>query len=244
MNRFESVYLATQHWAKNYGIPIESFKTLPSTNDLAKQEAFIHTSMCYLTQHQTQGRGQSGKTWLDTGQNLCVSFQFLMTQPPQPFFSPLIGLAAFKALDQSFKNLKLSIKPPNDIYLDDKKVGGLLIESVAKGHQYCLIVGFGLNVFSAPESIEQAGSLGLKQIDEDTWFEFLNLFYQAMNQIIYLGMDYLTPQNKEILLRALNAFPLQTKTYMDFTHTCQLETSEGMVSWRDFNANVTHLHTS
>lgn len=85
----------------------------------------------------------------------------------------VVGLALIDALspaiDASFvapvtaRKPQLRLKWPNDVYLDDKKLAGILVEARAQGNATTLVVGIGLNVLSTtfPEGLEHATSLAL-----------------------------------------------------------------------------------
>jgi len=153
--------------------------------------------------------------------------------------APLAGLALYGAAVHAFPSLDFSLKPPNDLYLQNKKLAGLLVETVAKGSQYSLIIGLGLNVLSAPQldiATHLCGPLGLNSaLDEVVWFDFLTRFRTLLERYVPLACKAHLPQTERaLLLEALNAFPLKSTTYLDLTADCQMITSSGKASipWR------------
>ena len=103
-----------------------------------------------MAKKQTNGRGQMGTTWnSESSKNLTFSvFKDLLSfKIEYPFFiSIATSLALLKTL-QSFSIPKLSIKWPNDILSEDKKICGILIENVIKQNSMqASIIGIGLNV--------------------------------------------------------------------------------------------------
>ncbi|EGV44732.1 biotin--[acetyl-CoA-carboxylase] ligase [Bizionia argentinensis JUB59] len=100
--------------------------------------------------HQTNGRGQRGTTWRsDSDKNLmCSVFKdvsFIKFRD-NFYISIVTSLAIIKTLQQ-FLIPKLSIKWPNDIMSEDKKICGILIENIIKQHAFGgTIIGIGLNV--------------------------------------------------------------------------------------------------
>lgn len=147
----------SSQWAKGSNVPCRYERTTGSTNDLAKDEAFDAAAedaiKAYFTDHQTKGRGRGNNVWTDTveGSGLLSSWSFALQDPPQPTLTPRLGLALARALSATWNFLPWSIKAPNDIYLFDKKVAGLLVETVTQGLDVRLIVGLGLNVWSSPD---------------------------------------------------------------------------------------------
>lgn len=100
--------------------------------------------------NQTNGRGQMGTVWVsESSKNLTMSVfkDVSKLYIEHPFYiSIATSLAVIKAL-QSFSIPKLSIKWPNDILSEDKKICGILIENVIKQNSLrATIIGVGLNV--------------------------------------------------------------------------------------------------
>lgn len=99
--------------------------------------------------YQTAGRGQVGNTWeSERGKNLLMSF---LVRPEkldvhlQFYLSMAISIAIVETVAQYVDNVR--IKWPNDIYVADKKLVGILIENNLRGAQIAeTIVGLGLNV--------------------------------------------------------------------------------------------------
>jgi BirA family biotin operon repressor/biotin-[acetyl-CoA-carboxylase] ligase len=103
-----------------------------------------------VAKQQTKGRGQMGTFWdSETSKNLTFSVFKDISEIfiEHPFYiSIATSLAILKSL-QSFNAPKLSVKWPNDILSEDKKICGILIENVIKQNNlYASIIGIGLNV--------------------------------------------------------------------------------------------------
>jgi len=119
-----------------------------------------------MTKYQTQGKGQMGTIWhSEKSKNLMFSV-FKDTSNlhiEYPFFiSMATSLALLKTL-RKFSTPKLSIKWPNDILSEDKKICGILIENVIKQNTLSnTIIGIGLNVNQTEfENLLKASSLKL-----------------------------------------------------------------------------------
>ena len=103
------------------------------------------------TGHQTAGRGRHGRAWSDApGLNLLFSLVLRPTLPQDRLGQ--IPLAAGLAVAEAIENhtrLSPSLKWPNDILVDGKKVCGILLEgrlTPQNGSQATLVLGIGLNV--------------------------------------------------------------------------------------------------
>ena len=126
------------------------FEELESTNTYLKKlpgEEIGHGLIC-LTDRQTRGRGQYEKNWdSQPGKNLTFTIAF---KPKESGRFHIFTLVCAKAIIDEIEDnygLKAYIKWPNDIYVGDKKIAGLLTESTFSGNKIDrLLVGIGLNV--------------------------------------------------------------------------------------------------
>jgi len=100
---------------------------------------------------QTDGRGRQGRSWSSGTGNLLVSWllRFSATPPDLSALSIVQGLALTRTLDSHAPG-RLQLKWPNDILLDGRKLGGLLLEARQEGG-LCVVSGLGLNLRS-PEA--------------------------------------------------------------------------------------------
>jgi BirA family transcriptional regulator, biotin operon repressor / biotin---[acetyl-CoA-carboxylase] ligase len=101
------------------------------------------------TDHQTAGRGQQGAVWeSEPGQNLLFSVYLKPTFLPVKhafWLSAAVATAIRLALETM--GVFVKVKWPNDIFLDGKKMGGILIENSASGFMLeRSVVGIGLNI--------------------------------------------------------------------------------------------------
>jgi BirA family biotin operon repressor/biotin-[acetyl-CoA-carboxylase] ligase len=96
-----------------------------------------------LAEHQTAGRGRLGRVWLDepsTGLALSVTLR-----PPPPVARwPELTLVAAQAVAGAVGE-RATIKDPNDVLLEGRKVAGILAEAGD-----CIVLGIGVNVGRAP----------------------------------------------------------------------------------------------
>ena len=114
-----------------------------------------------LARMQTAGRGRRGRRWASTPGNLTCSLLLIEETPAARLagLSFVAALAAHKAicalaLKAGLPQLQdaLMLKWPNDLLLDDRKLGGVLLESEpAGGGRTAVIAGFGMNLAHAPQ---------------------------------------------------------------------------------------------
>ena len=115
---------------------------------------------CIYTYNQTDGRGQIGRKWhTGSGDNLACSFyiQVHKTNVKDQFnINCAVCLALYDTINRYIPKENVKIKWPNDLYIDNKKVAGILIQNQIKGHQINrATIGIGININSQefPEEI-------------------------------------------------------------------------------------------
>jgi BirA family transcriptional regulator, biotin operon repressor / biotin---[acetyl-CoA-carboxylase] ligase len=89
-----------------------------------------------LTGHQSEGRGRLGRAWVDSG----LMFSVLL-EPPGPVATwPELTLVAARAVAEAI-GPEATIKDPNDVLVDGRKVAGILAEASGR-----VVLGIGINV--------------------------------------------------------------------------------------------------
>ncbi len=145
---------------------------LGSTNQylhscLEKGEEPSHGTIV-VTENQTAGKGMEDNIWYsELGKNLTLSvFLKPVFLPPEKQFvlNKAIALAVADFVQSQLPHKKITIKWPNDIYIDDKKAAGLLISNSIKGNKLeNVIVGIGININQTefPREIPNPASIGM-----------------------------------------------------------------------------------
>ena len=136
---------------------VELFQSLDSTNKYLQEQA--EKSGCsgsvVLAERQTSGRGRRGKAWVSPfAANIYMSILWDFEQGAQALegLSLAVGVAVRRALiEVGLEDVRL--KWPNDIYIGNKKLGGILLEMIGDPAGHCsVVIGVGINV-SMPASI-------------------------------------------------------------------------------------------
>lgn len=141
-----------------------------STNDALAQLCRKKTAKEFSTiiaESQTAGKGQRGNSWeSEPGKNLTFStvlFPTGMKAHSQFMISILASLSVCETLNQYTDGF--SIKWPNDIYWQDKKIAGILIENELEGDEVVQsIIGIGLNINQETFFSSAPNPVSLKQI--------------------------------------------------------------------------------
>ena len=144
-----------------------------STNDVVSQMPMGDwpEGLCVFAEHQTGGRGQRGNKW-ESGAGKGLWFSILLR--PKINIKDSARLTAWaaetvaKTIQDEF-GLLAAVKPPNDVYIGNRKIAGVLAQMRAQaGASHVAILGIGLNVNHAPgdfseELRDRAISLAIAQ---------------------------------------------------------------------------------
>ena len=132
------------------------FQETTSTMDEAGRlaESGTEDGTVVVAERQSAGRGRQGRNWVSRQGNLYLSVVFRPKLQVLPLISILAGVAAARAIRKS-TGLDPRIKWPNDIMLEGKKLGGILVESVVEGQQTpYAVVGIGVNIGLDTQTVE------------------------------------------------------------------------------------------
>jgi len=130
---------------------INVFKTIDSTNTYARElaEKSSVSGLVILAEQQTAGRGRRGKNWVSPfAANIYLSIVWDFEKGAQALegLSLAVGVAVRRALTAHGVQ-GVTLKWPNDIYVEQKKLGGILLEMIGDPAGHCsVVVGVGLNV--------------------------------------------------------------------------------------------------
>ena len=159
---------------------IENFKTLDSTKDLAEKyiiEQKYSDHFLLIAEEQKKGKGRKGNDWVSPKEGLWFSLG-LKHISEQKTFTLFIGYCVLKALNdicsqqmtppQAEKHL-FQIKWPNDIYLYEKKICGLICSQHAHYGMTNIGIGINTNIKKMPETAPQ---------NADSILNLLNIYFE------------------------------------------------------------------
>ncbi|MBA3442971.1 MAG: biotin--[acetyl-CoA-carboxylase] ligase [Pyrinomonadaceae bacterium] len=126
------------------------FDSLPSTNTEAAGQAMRGASegLCIVAREQTAGRGRHERRWVspaDAGLYFSIVLRPRFELRQWPLITLMAALAVHDALVEAC-DLHTDIKWPNDIYAEDRKLGGILAETLETETGRAVILGIGLNL--------------------------------------------------------------------------------------------------
>lgn len=148
---FDQAFFRKQLQTQWLGHSLRYFPKLESTNTHLKKMPSdeVKQGMLCLADHQTRGRGQYERKWESKkAKNLTFSLAFLPASAKRFHVLTLAcALALVNYLNDKLKAPCACIKWPNDVMLNDKKVAGLLTETVFNGNNFDrLVIGIGINI--------------------------------------------------------------------------------------------------
>lgn len=132
-------------WTDSEGVNYRCYAEVGSTNDVARDWACAADEDCGVVwaREQTAGRGRRGNAWhCPAGEGLAFSYWIRPTLPRSEW--PLMALMAAWAIAEVLREecgVHAGIKWPNDVWIDGKKLAGILVEIVDD----VVIIGMGVN---------------------------------------------------------------------------------------------------
>ncbi len=134
------------------------YQSIKNTNDTTKKiyDLKKKQNIALLALKQKSGRGRTSKKWISKKGDLTCSFliNFQTTASKLGQVNLWFINKVFIVLKKLSPSLNLKIKWPNDLYLDEKKLGGILVEtSILRGKVNYFLFGLGINLVSNPKNL-------------------------------------------------------------------------------------------
>ena len=184
---------------------IEYLDTIDSTSTELRRRMSVEElphGYCISADFQTSGHGQATNRWeSENGKNLLFSLllrPIVIPAAEQFVITELVTLAIINALQEEIRQ-KITIKWPNDIYVGDKKLCGILIENALCGPVIdTCIVGIGININQELFVSDAPNPVSLKQLngrDNDRGDILEDIYQNILNYYDYLADNW---QNNDI----------------------------------------------
>jgi BirA family biotin operon repressor/biotin-[acetyl-CoA-carboxylase] ligase len=166
-------------------------QTVDSTNNYALSRAhagLAQHGLAIFAHEQLAGKGQRGKEW-STGKDMNIALSLVLRPTGisihnQFHLSACVAVSCHAFLSKYTKG-DVTIKWPNDVYWQDRKAGGILIESIIKGNEWAWsIAGIGLNINQTTFNENLPNPVSLKQITGRN-FEISELVKELSNTVFY-----------------------------------------------------------
>lgn len=169
------------------------YEVLESTNETIQSKEFEPGSWI-LANYQSAGKGRKGKKWSVIGEDYIIfsgKNELSLTDYPITLLSLFAASSLLKAIFEWYpeKEKECKIKWPNDIYRNQKKIAGFLIESNIIQDRFQIIIGFGLNIYGSqvPPSLPAAGFLldypPLEGSKERILYSFIDFWNESLQKV-------------------------------------------------------------
>lgn len=166
-------------------------ESVDSTNQYIKENYHTLNHLDVVTtKNQTKGKGRHINQWFSSQDSL--TFSLLLKEHLEQRNLTLLPLLMAKVLHQviSQHTKNVTIKWPNDIYIQDKKIAGILIESIYQNKLDAMIIGVGINLnnMEYPDDIDSQ-VISLKQVTHQTFShesllrEIVETFKSSLHQL-------------------------------------------------------------
>ena len=169
-------------------------KSTASTMINVKNFLNIENKNCIvLSDRQTAGKGRRGNFWHSPKGNIycSISFNNLLDLKNHFIYSILVVVSIKMALEK-FNAKKIKFKWPNDIFFENKKFSGVILETHKTiNDKNFMIVGIGINIDSCPKELEYSTTYVKSFCKIITLTEFLIVFYK----ILFLNWNSLNKNN-------------------------------------------------
>ena len=186
-------------------------------------------NICMIADEQKEGIGRRGNKWTSPKGNIYLSFLFNFNLSIQEhfLFTAVTANSICKFLNY-FTNEIINIKWPNDININESKIGGIMTEIIEQNNKKYIIIGTGINILTSPKITDYKTCClndfnpkikyeeVLLSLIETFFFEYEMILKKEYNKIIYkfknnmknLGerINILLPngQKQNVLLKNLN----------------------------------------
>lgn len=165
------------------GSNIIRLQSAGSTSDEARKIfAASSEGTVIIAEEQTNGRGKPGNIWFSPAGGLYFSVILKPYKNPSELFNFTLmsGKAVLNAIS-SLYNLEGALKPPNDVTLNGKKVGGVLTEKT--GGAVIVGIGVNLNTIDFPEELkDKATSIKLETKQDSDKEQFFAMLMQCLDK--------------------------------------------------------------
>ena len=193
------------------------FECIDSTNKYLKDNYVnLDNELFVRANTQTQGKGRTNRNW-DSEDNKNLLFSLLLKDKKYfKYYASISILTAYSIIEvlSEYSISDLSIKWPNDIYVKDKKICGILLEAISTNEMECLIVGVGVNVnqtefkseyINKPTSIKKIlnKDIDLDELEDKIYSKLINNLYRLID-----GYDYYLEISKYDYLKDKEVYAL------------------------------------
>jgi len=180
---------------QSFGNNIIHLKETFSTNDDVWNYINDHNDIIVVADQQTNGRGRRSNQWFSV-KSKSLTFSIGLIKQNNNLFPLIAALSICQSINK-LSSMKIKIKWPNDIIINNKKIAGILIESKMIGLNIILNIGIGINVNLDIDDIEKSSLKDISSMHIET-----NKIYNRellLSEIVKSFYKYLTKKDEDII---------------------------------------------
>jgi len=179
------------------GFIFYNFKTLSSTNDKAKELA-KKNNLVIISEKQTRGKGRFGRKWSSGLGGLYMTLVLKENNLDHVMYLTFIAAVSVAKSVKELSNLNSKVKWPNDVLVNDKKVCGILTETISGKENYVLI-GIGVNINQKKFSKNITNKATSLKIETNKNYNIKNISRKIIKEFDTLYSHYKNKNYKKII---------------------------------------------
>ena len=147
------------------GFTVEVLPEIDSSNSelMRRARAGRTEPVLLVAERQTAGRGRLGRAWQSAaGDSLTFSLGLPLAPADWSGLSLAVGVSVAESLHP-----RIRLKWPNDLWVDDRKLAGILIETASSGADRYAVIGIGINIAPRPAEGLSTPPVSLRELDPD-----------------------------------------------------------------------------
>lgn len=218
-------------------VTLECFETISSTTHCLRTEKPLNNLHVCLAEHQSKGRGRMGRSWASPfGRNIYCSFSYIFNKDISEMsgLSLVIGILTANVLEALHPKVKPFLKWPNDLYVNNQKIGGILIDIIAEINGNCkAVISVGLNINMQDADLEDV---------DQPWTSLEHILNKKLDRnLIVASLIKSILKGIEIFLeKGIEPFLIQWKRY-DLLENRQVSLSHGAKITSGIGRGITPL---
>lgn len=186
-------------------------ETVDSTNKYVRENLDnLDDYSIVFAHHQTRGRGRISRFWFDDKNSITASLLIKDVKGELKHLSLIVAYAIFKTIKEL--DIDCKIKWPNDIYIGDKKVCGVLIETILSDKKTA-IIGFGINT-NTKAFPDNTGNPTSIYLEKNILVDNIELAKKVSNLIIDAYLN--TPFEEIVRTNRDNAYLMNRRVRMNY----------------------------
>ena len=204
----------------------------------------ITDTFLIIADEQSKGKGRENSNWVSPKGGFYGTYVLALEKSIDQLQMRMIHYITALSVQQTLKdlyNLDIKIKWPNDIYLNNKKLGGILLEIHSSQINH-LLIGIGLNINIRKEDLSKVEEISTTSIFEEIKsLSDMDILMESLTETLFFYLEHLKPENITELISEYNKNLLnlgEIHSYLLQEYNCNGINSEGLLVLVNNNEEV------